>query len=103
MKQLQDRVAVVTGASKGIGKAIAQAFAREGANVLIAARNRAELEVLAGEIAGNGGAALAVPTDITVEADIVNLFKTATDRHGRLDILVNNAGISLGMATMKSH
>ncbi len=99
MKQLQDRVAVVTGASKGIGKAIAQAFAREGANVLIAARNRAELEVLAGEIAGNGGAALAVPTDITVEADIVNLFKTATDRHGRLDILVNNAGISLGMAT----
>jgi NAD(P)-dependent dehydrogenase (short-subunit alcohol dehydrogenase family) len=98
MKQLEDRVAVVTGASKGIGKAIAQAFAREGAKVLIAARNRAELEALAGEIAGNGGAALAVPTDITVEADIVNLFKTATDRHGRLDILVNNAGISLGMA-----
>jgi NAD(P)-dependent dehydrogenase (short-subunit alcohol dehydrogenase family) len=99
MKQLQNRVAIVTGASKGIGKAIAQAFATEGASVLIAARNRADLDAVAGEIARNGGAVLAVPTDITVEADIVSLFKTAVDRHGRLDILVNNAGITLGMPT----
>jgi NAD(P)-dependent dehydrogenase (short-subunit alcohol dehydrogenase family) len=99
MKQLQDRVAIVTGASKGIGKAIAQAFAAEGASLVIAARNRAELEAVAREIAGKGDAVLAVPTDITVEADILALFKTAVDRHGRLDILVNNAGITLGMPT----
>jgi NAD(P)-dependent dehydrogenase (short-subunit alcohol dehydrogenase family) len=99
MKQLQNRVAIVTGASKGIGKAIARAFAMEGASVVIAARDRAALDAVAGEIARDGGAVLAVPTDITIEADIVALFKAAVDRHGRLDILVNNAGITLGMPT----
>jgi NAD(P)-dependent dehydrogenase (short-subunit alcohol dehydrogenase family) len=99
MKQLQDRVAIVTGASQGIGKAIAQAFAREGARVLIAARNRAALDAVASEIVGSGGSALAVATDITVEAEIVELFRTASDRHGRLDILVNNAGVTLNTPT----
>ena len=99
MKQLQGRVAIVTGASRGIGKAIAQAFAAEGASVLIAARNANELATVAGEIGGSGGIAHPVPTDITVEADIVKLFQTAGDLHGRLDILVNNAGISLGVPT----
>jgi NAD(P)-dependent dehydrogenase (short-subunit alcohol dehydrogenase family) len=69
MKQLQNRIAIVTGASKGIGKAIAQALAAEGASVMLAARNRAELDAAACEIGSNGGGALAVPTDITVEAD----------------------------------
>jgi NAD(P)-dependent dehydrogenase (short-subunit alcohol dehydrogenase family) len=99
MKQLQGRVAIVTGASRGIGKAIAQAFAAEGASVLIAARNANELATVAGEISGNGGIAHPVPTDITLEADIVKLFQAAGDLHGRLDILVNNAGISLGVPT----
>jgi NAD(P)-dependent dehydrogenase (short-subunit alcohol dehydrogenase family) len=99
MKQLENRVAIVTGASKGIGKAIAQAFAAEGAKVALAARSRADIEAVAGEISGKGGSALPVATDITVEADIVNLFKTVVDRHGRLDILVNNAGITLGKPT----
>jgi NAD(P)-dependent dehydrogenase (short-subunit alcohol dehydrogenase family) len=99
MKQLQDRVAIVTGASKGIGKAIARAFAMEGASVMIAARDRAALDAVASEIAREGGAVLAVPTDVTLEADVVALFKAAVDRHGRLDILVNNAGITLGMPT----
>jgi NAD(P)-dependent dehydrogenase (short-subunit alcohol dehydrogenase family) len=99
MKQLQDRVAIVTGASQGIGKAIAQAFAREGASVLIAARNRAALDAVASEIAGSGEAVLAVATDITVEAEVIDLFRTARDRHGRLDILVNNAGVTLNMPT----
>jgi NAD(P)-dependent dehydrogenase (short-subunit alcohol dehydrogenase family) len=99
MKPLEDRVAVVTGASKGIGKAIAQAFAAAGAKVVLAARNRTELDTAASEIAREGGAALAVATDVTAEADIVNLFKTAVDRHGRLDILVNNAGVTIGVPT----
>jgi NAD(P)-dependent dehydrogenase (short-subunit alcohol dehydrogenase family) len=99
MKQLQDRVAIVTGASKGIGKAIARAFATEGAKVVIASRSRGELEAVASEIAGAGGVAFPVATDVTVEADVVNLFRTAAHRHGRLDILVNNAGMSLGVPT----
>ena len=99
MKQLQDRVAIVTGASKGIGKAIAQAFATEGAKVVIAARNRSELDAAAGESSAKGGTVSAVATDVTDEAGIVELFASTRDRYGRLDILVNNAGITLGMAT----
>jgi NAD(P)-dependent dehydrogenase (short-subunit alcohol dehydrogenase family) len=99
MKQLENRVAVVTGASKGIGKAIACAFAAAGATVMLAARNGADLEAVAGEIKGAGGAAFPVSTDIAVETDIVNLFKATMERHGRLDILVNNAGITLNMPT----
>src|SRR5262245_24221352 len=99
MKKLENRVAVVTGASKGIGKAIAQAFAAEGAKVAVAARNRADIEAVASEISAAGGTALPVATDVTVEPDIVNLFETVVARHGRLDILVNNAGITLGKPT----
>ena len=84
MKQLQNRVAIVTGASKGIGKAIARAFAMAGASVLIAARDRAALDAVASEIAREGGAVLAVPTDVTVEAvsgaDVVEKASTHVRR-----------------------
>src|SRR3990170_1563594 len=99
MKQLQDRVAVVTGASKGIGRAIAEAFAAEGAKVVIASRTASDLAAVAEAIRKNGGTALAQATDVSVEADVINLFKAATDRYGRHDILVNNAGISLKTPT----
>jgi NAD(P)-dependent dehydrogenase (short-subunit alcohol dehydrogenase family) len=99
MKQLQDRVAIVTGASKGIGKAVARALAQEGAAVVLASRNRSELEAAAGEITADGGAVSAVPTDITVEAEIVALFESTRRRYGRLDILVNNAGVTVHLPT----
>jgi NAD(P)-dependent dehydrogenase (short-subunit alcohol dehydrogenase family) len=93
MRQLENRVAIVTGASKGIGKAIARAFAAEGAKVVMASRTRSDIEAAANEITDEGHAAFPVPADVAVETDVVNLFKATMDRHGRLDILVNNAGI----------
>ena len=99
MGQLQNQVAVITGASKGIGKSIAVAYAAEGATLVLASRNSEQLAVVAGDIRGGGGTALVVPTDVTVEADVVHLFQQAMEAFGRVDILVNNAGISLGAPT----
>jgi NAD(P)-dependent dehydrogenase (short-subunit alcohol dehydrogenase family) len=94
MKQLQDRVAIVTGANSGIGRAIAEAFAAEGAKVVLAARRKEVLDEVAAGIKAKGGTALAVPTDVTKEPEVIALFKTALDAFGRVDILVNNAGVA---------
>jgi NAD(P)-dependent dehydrogenase (short-subunit alcohol dehydrogenase family) len=99
MKRLEGRVAIVTGASKGIGKAVARAFAADGAKVVMASRTRTDVEAAAKEIADEGGAVSAVPANVAAEADVIHLFKTTMDRHGRLDILVNNAGIMLRLPT----
>jgi NAD(P)-dependent dehydrogenase (short-subunit alcohol dehydrogenase family) len=92
-RQLQDRVAIVTGASNGIGRAIAEAFAGEGAKTVLAARRAGLLDEVASGIRSRGGEALAVPTDLTQEAQITALFTKLIAAYGRLDILVNNAGV----------
>ncbi len=97
--QLQDRVAIVTGASNGIGRAIAEMFAGEGARTVLAARRVEMLDEVASGIRSRGGEALAAPTDLTQEEQIVALFATAIKTYGRLDILVNNAGVATHVNT----
>ncbi|MDO8616010.1 MAG: SDR family oxidoreductase [Dehalococcoidia bacterium] len=90
--RLRDRVAVVTGAGRGIGKEIALGLAREGASVVAASRTPAEIEATIAEIAAGGGQALAFRADIARAADVKALVGAALDRFGQIDILVNNAG-----------
>ena len=92
--QLQDKVAIVTGASNGIGRAIAETFAAEGAKTVLVARRAELLDEVAAGIKGKGGTALPVPADLTSEEQIAALFDRAVKTYGRLDVLVNNAGIS---------
>jgi NADP-dependent 3-hydroxy acid dehydrogenase YdfG len=93
MAKLDGKVAVITGASSGIGEATAEALAAEGASVVIAARRRERLEDLVERISGDGGKAVAVECDITDEEQAHDLIRQAKDEFGRVDILVNNAGV----------
>ena len=92
--KLQDKVALVTGAGRGIGQAIAVAFAREGARVALAARNEAELRDTGSMVEAAGSVPLIVPTDVTDHAQVERLVDATVAQYSRLDILVNNAGIS---------
>lgn len=89
-RDLTDKVAVVTGASSGIGEATAKALAAEGVNVVLVARNRERIEALAGEI---GTRAVAIPTDVGNEDEVRALFAEVKKRFGGLDLLFNNAGV----------
>jgi NAD(P)-dependent dehydrogenase (short-subunit alcohol dehydrogenase family) len=91
---LEGRVAVVTGASSGIGEACAVAFVEKGARVVLAARRAERLSALVERLEGLGGEALAVTTDVTSEADVDNLFEQAVERFGTVDVLINNAGVA---------
>lgn len=90
--RLSGKVAIITGASSGIGRAAARLFAREGAAVLAGARRAAELETLVREIEAEGGQAAALAGDVSDEAYGVALVREALQRFGRLDIALNNAG-----------
>ncbi|MGB9985683.1 MULTISPECIES: SDR family oxidoreductase [Halobacteriales] len=91
--ELDGQVAIVTGASSGIGEATAKSLASRGSSVVLAARRKDEIDELAAQIEDEHGDALAVPTDITDDEDIDNLVERTTDEFGRIDILVNNAGL----------
>ena len=99
--KLQGRVAIITGASSGVGYEAARLLAREGAVVAAAARRRDKLEWLVGEIAGEGGRALALPTDVTDSAQVTRLVESAYNLLGRVDILVNGAGVMLKVAPLE--
>jgi NAD(P)-dependent dehydrogenase (short-subunit alcohol dehydrogenase family) len=98
-RQLQDRVAIVTGASNGIGRGIAETFAAEGAKTVLVARRAQLLDEVAAGIRSRGGEALPVPTDLTQEDQVTALFAKVEQSYGRLDVLVNNAGVSTHVNT----
>jgi len=95
MPQLQGAIVVITGASSGIGRATALAFADAGAKVVLASRRELVLRQLAAEITGDGGTALAVPTDVTDPEQVQHLANTARQTYGRIDVWVNNAAVSV--------
>ena len=90
---LQNRVALVTGASRGIGAATAEVLAKRGARVAVTARTLVDLDRVAGGIKAAGGQALAVPCDVLDQEEVEAMVKRVLDEWGRLDILVNNAGL----------
>ena len=93
--RLDGTVAVVTGASSGIGEATARALAGLGATVVVAARRKDRLDTLVAEIDAEGGTALAVECDVTDQAQAVALVEATVERFGRLDTFINNAGVML--------
>jgi len=95
MISVKNKVVIITGASRGIGKAIALLFAGEGAKVVLASRHKKELVKVAGQIQRQNGEALAVPCDVRVESNIKKLVKKTLTAFGRIDILINNAGLGI--------
>ena len=91
---LDGKVAIVTGSSRGIGRAIVEGLASAGAAVTVNGRSPESVETVAHAIAASGGKSLAVPADVSKHADIDRLMRTTIATFGRIDILVNNAGIS---------
>jgi NAD(P)-dependent dehydrogenase (short-subunit alcohol dehydrogenase family) len=94
MGRLEGKVAIITGASAGIGEGTAELFAREGCSLVLTARRAERLQALVGRIELEGGHAIAVPADATSSADVNRVVDASIAAFGKIDILVNNAGIS---------
>ncbi|QXU42850.1 SDR family oxidoreductase [Pedobacter sp. D749] len=94
MQNIKGKVVAITGASSGMGKAIAIELAKNGAKVVLGARRTEQLQELVEEIKGKGGEATFTKIDVKNKADLVRLVNTAVEQYGRLDVMVNNAGIS---------
>lgn len=101
-KVLQGKVAVITGAGRGIGKAIAAAFGKAGADIVCAARTLSEIKKTVNDINSLGGRALAVETDVTCIESVNNMFETASGYFGGIDILVINAGANYDRETVEN-
>jgi len=91
--QLKEQRAIITGGGRGIGRAIALRFAREGAGVVVAARTAAEVQAVAEEIRAAGGRAASVAADVSQPAECERIYRAAIEQLGGVDILVNNAGV----------
>src|SRR5262249_25720631 len=96
MRRLEGKIALITGANRGIGRGVAEAFAADGAALTLLARAAALLAETAEALRQSGAEVLAVTADVTDERQVQEVFRQATDRFGRLDILVNNAGTFAG-------
>lgn len=94
MQALQGKIALVTGAGRGIGRAVADILAQHGARVVLTARTKSELDEVAAGISRAGGEAIVVAGDLTDEPFVDELFRTIEERYSRLDILINNAGMA---------
>ena len=92
---MQDKVVIITGASSGIGKALAYEFAHHGSKVVLGARNFSTLTEIVEDIKKSGGDVVCAQTDVSNEVDCKNLILTAIDHFGKIDVLINNAGISM--------
>lgn len=100
--RLQGKVAVITGASSGIGRATALLFAKEGAKLALGARRQHRLEEVLQEILKQGGQAIAKTTDVSKEEEVKELIEAAFSAFGQIDILVNNAGIAGGLSPLEA-
>jgi NADP-dependent 3-hydroxy acid dehydrogenase YdfG len=94
MARLQGQVAIIAGASSGMGREVALAFTAEGAKVVLAARRQAELDALAADVTKAGGEAIARVTDVAKRADVDAVVQAAIERFGKIDVLVNCAGVN---------
>ena len=90
--ELQDRVAIITGAAGGIGSKIAKAYSDAGASVVLASRNQQNLDLIAEEINSSGGQAVVVPTDVTQPEEVENMVAKTIETFNRVDVMINNAG-----------
>jgi 3-oxoacyl-[acyl-carrier protein] reductase len=93
MRQLDGKNVFLTGASRGMGREIARGLAKEGASIALVARTESNLKELAEELAGLGGRAIAIPTDVSDKAQIKEAVRRARDEFGEIHILINSAGV----------
>ena len=93
--RLANKVAIVTGGSRGIGRAISLSFAREGASVVVASRNKDNCDEVVKQIIKEGGEAISIQADVASESDVVKMVEQTKDKYQHIDILVNNAAVNL--------